>query len=144
MGQQPSRPTDMSKEVQVIGCGMSRKGTVSFGMACERLLDGPAYHVGQAIAIREEAHLLKWIDIVRHTPCKNEEDRAYVKAGLREQFKGYTATTDSPTIHFVEEQMELYPKAKIICSVRDFDDWWRSMEPVIKNANMPFLGFAFY
>lgn len=144
MGQHTSRPLDPSRQIQVIGAGMSRTGTVSFGLALERLLDGPVYHGGEAIVLREESHVRKWIDILRRTPCRNEGDRAYVKEGLREQLKGYVAVTDSPPINFVQELMELYPDAKVIATTRDPDDWWRSMEPVVRNSKMGFLGFAFY
>ena len=30
--------------------------------------------------------------------------------------------------------MEIYPHAKVICTMRDPDDWWRLMEPLIRNA----------
>ena len=40
--------------------------------------------------------------------------------------------------------MEIYPHAKVTCTVRDPDDWWRSMESVIRNAKTPLLRFAFY
>lgn len=144
MGQQPSHPTNPSKQIQVIGAGMSRTGTVSFGLALERLLDGPVYHGGEALALREESHIKKWIDIMYRTPCKNDRDQKFVKEALREQFRGYVAVTDSPPINFVAELMELYPDAKVICTTRDPDDWWRSMEPVVRNSKMGFLGFAFY
>ena len=123
---------------------MSRTGTVSFGLALERLLDGPAYNGGQAIVMREEAHLKNWISIVQQTPDKNVSDKAFVKHKLREQLRGYVAVTDSPPIQFVQELMEIYPHAKVICTERDPDDWWRSMEPVIRNAKMPFFRFVFY
>ena len=31
-----------------------------------------------------------------------------------------------------------------ICTTRDPDDWWRSMEPVVRNNKVGFLGFAFF
>jgi hypothetical protein len=40
MGQQSLIPTDLSRELRVIGAG-SRTGTVSFSMALEQLLNGP-------------------------------------------------------------------------------------------------------
>ncbi len=144
MGQHTSRPPDPSKQIQVIGAGMSRTGTVSFGLALERLLDGPVYHGGEALVIREERHIKKWIEILRRTPCKSDQDKEFVKEGLREQLSGYVAVTDSPPINFVEELIELYPDAKVICTTRDEDDWWQSMEPVVRNSKMGFLGFAFY
>ncbi len=54
MGQQPSIPTDLSRELQVIGAGFSRTGTVSFALALEKLLKGPVCHSGTAILLREE------------------------------------------------------------------------------------------
>jgi hypothetical protein len=57
MGQKPSIPTDLSKEVRVIGAGFSRTGTVSFALALERLLDGPVCHSGTNILLREEGAL---------------------------------------------------------------------------------------
>lgn len=144
MGQRTSHPPDPTKQIQVIGAGMSRTGTVSFGLALERLLDGPVYHGGEAIAVREESHVRKWIDILHRTPCRSDEDRRYVREALREHFKGYVAVTDSPLINFVEELLELYPDAKVIVTTRDPDDWWRSMGPIVRNSKMGFLGFAFY
>ena len=40
--------------------------------------------------------------------------------------------------------MEIYPHANVICTVRGPDNWWRLMEPVIRNAKMPFFRFVFY
>lgn len=134
----------MAKEIQVIGCGMSRTGTVSFGLACERLFGGPVYHGGQVIVEREEAHLLKWLDIFKWIPCQNEMDRSNIQHSLHKQLEGYTATFDFPCIRLVEEQMALYPNAKVICTIRDPEDWWRSFEPVVKQAGMPFLRFALF
>jgi len=145
MGQQQSqfRP-DPKNELQVIGCGMSRTGTSSFTAALEILLQGPVYHGGQALFLREEPHLKRWIDIIRHTPIKTVQDKKIVKDSLKEQMKGYVACTDSPLIQFVEELVELYPNATVICTVRDPDDSWRSMEPLIRNLNMGFLNFVFW
>jgi hypothetical protein len=54
MGQQPSIPTDLSKELRVIGAGFSRTGTVSFALALEKLLQGPVCHGGTTLFGREE------------------------------------------------------------------------------------------
>ena len=67
-----------------------------------------------------------------------------MKEGLREQLSGYVAVTDSPPINFVAELVELWPDALVICTTRDPDDWWRSMEPVVRNSKMGVLGFAFF
>lgn len=144
MGQTSSRPRDMTKEIEVIGCGMSRTGTVSFGLALEKLLHGPNYHGGEALFKREESHIKKWNEILHYTPCQSDHDKQMIKAGLRHQMAVYVACTDSPPILFIEELMELYPNAKVICTIRDPDDWWRSMEPIVKNAKVSFLSFVFF
>lgn len=50
----------------------------------------------------------------------------------------------SPPCNFVEELIELYPDAKVVATERDLEDWWRSMEPVVRNSKMGFLGLAFF
>ncbi|KAL9130375.1 MAG: hypothetical protein Q9217_001433 [Psora testacea] len=145
MGQaHSSPPKNLSREIEVIGCGMSRTGTLSFGLALEKLLNGPVYHGGEAIFKREEDHVTGWINILRHTPCKSAEDKVYIKDGLRRLLSGYIACTDIPPAAFTEELVEIYPNAKVICTVRDPGDWWRSMEPIVKNSKMGLLGFLFY
>lgn len=145
MGQQQSQfLRDRRNEIQVIGCGMSRTGTSSFTAALEILLQGPVYHGGGALFTREESHIKRWVSILQHTPIKSPADAQIVKDGLKEQLRGYVACTDSPPIQFVGELVELFPNAKVICTVRDADDWWRSMEPVVKNSKLGFLGFMFW
>lgn len=146
MGQHASRPPDPTKKIQVIGAGVSRTGTLSFGLALERLLDGPVYHGGSSLVLggNDERHVKKWIDILRHTPCKSTSDREFVKEGLRELLNGYVAETDSPPCDFVGELMELYPDAKVIATTRDPGEWWRSMEPLVKNSKLGFLGWVFF
>jgi hypothetical protein len=51
------RPTDLSREIQVIGSGFGRTGTMSFSAAIEKLLQGPVYHTGSIIAQDEECEL---------------------------------------------------------------------------------------
>lgn len=57
MGQTPSIPTDLTRELRVIGAGFSRTGTVSLALALERLLQGPVMHSGTASLMREEGKL---------------------------------------------------------------------------------------
>ena len=56
MGQDTSKPTDLSREIKVIGAGFSRTGTVSLALALEKLLNGPVCHSGTAILKREEGN----------------------------------------------------------------------------------------
>lgn len=54
MGGKPSIPTDPSRQVEVIGAGFSRTGTVTFSLAMERLLNGPVMHAGTQMLQRED------------------------------------------------------------------------------------------
>ncbi len=40
--------------------------------------------------------------------------------------------------------MELFPDAKVVCTVRDQGDWWRSMESMVRNSKVGFLGLVFF
>ncbi len=46
-------PKDFSRQVQVIGAGIGRTGTVSFSFALQKLLNGPVCHGGNACLHRE-------------------------------------------------------------------------------------------
>lgn len=54
MGGKVSKPTDPTRELQVIGAGYSRTGTLSMAMALEKLLDGPVMHGGSQFVGRED------------------------------------------------------------------------------------------
>ena len=58
---------------------------------------------------------------------------------LKELSAGFVACSDSPFNHFLEELLELYPEAIVICVERDKEKWWKSMEPVANNALSWFL-----
>ncbi len=81
-GQHPLSP---ATNLRVIGAGMSRTGTASFSAALSILRDGPVYHGGEALFLREEAHLKNWIRILRYTPCRSPADERIVTAGVRER-----------------------------------------------------------
>ncbi|KAG9783050.1 hypothetical protein KCU88_g3151, partial [Aureobasidium melanogenum] len=138
MGQTASQPVP-DKTLKVIGAGLSRTGTTSFGAACSYLLDGPCYHGGTQLLRSPESHINRWIDIFKHTPVQSEEDRQVVHAGVKEMLDGYVACTDLPSNAFVEELMHIYPDAKVICTVRDPDKWWNSLAPIVENANLTAL-----
>jgi hypothetical protein len=140
MGQTASVP-DPNVRLQVIGAGMSRTGTTSFTKALEILLNGPVYHGGTQLLKNDESHIKKWIDVTQHTPARNDADREYVLRGVGQLVHGFAACTDVPTAAFTSELMTLYPDAKVICTVRDADKWWASMEPVVRNANTKVLAW---
>ena len=88
-----------------------------------------------------ESHIKRWIDIIRHTPVKSEADRKALHAGVKEMLDGYVVCTDLPSNAFVEELMEIYPNAKVVCSVRDPDKWWNSLAPIVEKGNLTVLSW---
>ena len=88
-----------------------------------------------------ESHIKQWIDTIEHTPAETPEDKAYVLRNVKQLLDGYIACTDLPSNAFVGELMQIYPDAKVICTVRDPEKWWNSLGPVVEKANLTFLSW---
>ncbi|KAF2120336.1 P-loop containing nucleoside triphosphate hydrolase protein [Lophiotrema nucula] len=138
MGNQASVPQPGTR-FQVIGAGLPRTGTASFSEALRILLDGPVYHGGTQTTLGKPIEIKSWIKVLRHWPPKDEADRKLVFSIVGERLDGYAAVTDSPSCSCVQELMEIYPDAKVICTVRDPDAWVKSMAGVSDAATMWFL-----
>ncbi|PPJ61189.1 hypothetical protein CBER1_10750 [Cercospora berteroae] len=144
MGAEASKPQAGAK-VHVIGAGLSRTGTASFCAALEILLKGPVYHAGtQCVISDDEIHIKTWIDVLRRTPYKSAADKEFVLNKIRERMTGYVATADTPLAQFVPELLELYPEAKVICTVRDPDEWAKSMYQASAATLQAFLGIIMF
>ncbi len=100
-------------ELKVIGAGFGRTGTGSLRDALERLGFARCYHMSE---------------IMDHP----EKTRDWLDASLNQQtdwdeiFDGYQATADWPCCAFYKELHKHYPDAKLILTVRDPDEWYRS------------------
>lgn len=70
----------------------------------------------------------RWIDIFRHTPIRSKADKTFVLGTMLAVFQGFAGTMDVPGMLFVPELMELYPDAKVICTVRDPNAWAKSID----------------
>ncbi|KAF2648401.1 NAD dependent epimerase/dehydratase [Lophiostoma macrostomum CBS 122681] len=138
MGNEASTPRS-GVEYQVIGAGLSRTGTASFSEALRIILDGPVYHGGTQITLGKPVEIKSWIKIIDYWPPNNENDRKLVYSMIRDRLDGYVASTDSPTNFCTRELMEVYPNAKVICTIRDPDGWVKSMEGVSNSSTMWFL-----
>ena len=143
MGQQASTPKP-GTEFQVIGAGLSRTGTASFSRSLEILLDGPVYHGGTQTTLGPEVDIKSWIQILRHWPAKSPADKQLIQTLLRERLNGFAAITDAPGASLVPELMELFPNAKVICTVRNPDSWVKSMAGTSSAATMWFLRFVLF
>ncbi|KAF2208345.1 hypothetical protein CERZMDRAFT_107483 [Cercospora zeae-maydis SCOH1-5] len=144
MGAEASKPQAGAK-VQVIGAGLSRTGTASFCAALEILLKGPVYHGGTQCAVSaDEIHIKTWMHVLARTPYKSPTDKQFVLDKIRERTTGYVATADTPLAQFVPELLELYPDAKVICTVRDPDAWAKSIHQTSAASLQAFLGVLVY
>ncbi|KAE8376636.1 P-loop containing nucleoside triphosphate hydrolase protein [Aspergillus bertholletiae] len=135
MGQTVSVPKP-GAQIQVIGAGMPRTGTTSFSVALAILLDKPVYHCGTQLNRGPPSELKSWVRILRAWLAG---DRRTVLSTLRSCLTGYAAVTDAPSCNLVPELLELYPDAKVVCTVRDPVAWEKSMEHVHGAAAAWFL-----
>lgn len=129
--------------MKVIGAGLSRTGTTSFGTALSTLLDGPCYHGGTQVLNSPESHIKRWIEVIEQTPVQDAAARKFVRQNIKELMDGYVACTDLPSYAFVEELMDIYPDAVVICTIRDPDKWWASIAPIIEKGNRALLQWIF-
>ncbi|KAF2733204.1 hypothetical protein EJ04DRAFT_396055, partial [Polyplosphaeria fusca] len=136
MGGDVSKPTDPTRTLQVIGAGYSRTGTLSMAMALETLLSGPVMHGGSQLLGREDAYVRLWSRIF-DAHAKN--DRNLLLKILHQATAGFVAITDAPGNCFIEELLELYPEAEVVCVRRDKDRWWQSWKAVTNTAGQGFL-----
>lgn len=138
MGQNVSVPKP-GTELQVIGAGLPRTGTSSFNAALEILLDGPSYHGGTQISMGSPIEIASWIKILQYWNNGDPKDRPAMKDLLRQRLDGYSAVTDTPAAQLVPEILEIYPDAKVICTVRDPEAWTKSLAQIRNLALMWFL-----
>ena len=123
--------------IQVIGAGLPRTGTSSLVAAMEILGFGPSFHLtevyynpGYAPIFGRLLQAFRMTDS-RFVPKSKEESDA-MKDQLKDIFRGYKSTFDTPTCYLVPELMELYPHAKVLLSVRDSDEaWYKSVQDTI-------------
>jgi sulfotransferase family protein len=104
--------------MRVIGAGLPRTATTTQMFALEQLGVGPCYHMRDLLADLETG-LPLWEGAAAGRP---RWDRIFGNA---------CSTVDWPSARYYRELMEHYPDAKILLSVRDAEDWVRSMRQTV-------------
>lgn len=99
-------------ELEVIGAGLGRTGTLSLRAALETLGYGPCHHM-KVVLVEDPGTGPLWEQVA-------EGDLDV----LKEIYKGFKATVDYPGCIFYEQFMEWNPQAKVILSVRDNPEVW--------------------
>ena len=100
--------------LRIIGAGLGRTGTASLKTAIEMLGIGRCYHMKEVLANPE--HIGFWVDVA--------EDRA----DFDRIFSDFAATVDFPACIYWRDLIDYYPEAKIILSIRDAENWFRSTQ----------------
>jgi len=104
--------------LQVVGAGFGRTGTLSLKNALEKLGFGACYHMMEVFPRPE--HVAMWHRLAFGHPMDWDEI-----------FRGFRATVDWPAARWWREIAAQYPDAKVLLSVRDPEDWYRSMSDTI-------------
>jgi hypothetical protein len=104
--------------LKVIGAGFGRTGTLSVKTALEELGFGPCYHMVEVFS--KPGAMEQWDAIVRGEPVD-----------WNTIFEGYQASVDWPACAFYKEQMQAYPDAKVLLTIRDPEKWYESASSTI-------------
>ena len=108
--------------MEVIGAGFGRTGTNSLKIALEHLGFGPCHHMFE---VRDNPERLPdWQSLARGEQV--DWDKVFL---------GYRSQVDWPGARYWRELAAQYPKAKVILTVRDPDEWFDSVQATVA----PFL-----
>ena len=123
--------------LKVIGAGFGRTGTMSLKHALEDLGFGPCYHMIELT--NDPGKVAAWESASRGQT-----------AALENLFTNFQSVTDFPGCLFYRELHQLYPDAKVILTIRDPEDWYRSASktifrsyPSLKQLMVIISGYAF-
>lgn len=104
--------------VSVIGAGFGRTGTLSTKQALEQLGVGRCYHMSELFGRPDDV-------AVWHAAGRGE------RVDWHGFLAGFGATIDWPSCTFYREQMDAFPDAKVLLTVRDPERWYESVTNTI-------------
>jgi hypothetical protein len=109
------------KEVKVVGAGLGRTATNSFKQAMEILGFGPCYHMKEVIEHKKAVQWEKYAEDPKNLALLHS-----LLAGA-----GYASTCDFPSAPYWRQQLDIYPNAKVVLTLRDPEKWYKSCEDTI-------------
>ncbi|MGI9325010.1 MAG: sulfotransferase family protein [Pseudomonadales bacterium] len=109
--------------LEVIGAGFGRTGTLSLKGALETLGVGPCYHMMEVQ--KNPEHRQMWVDLHRGQGPAWET-----------VFANYRSAVDWPSCNFWQSQLQAFPDAKVLLSLRDGESWHRSVMNTIYPSSM--------
>jgi Sulfotransferase domain len=104
--------------LQVIGGSFGRTGSHSLALALETIGLGPCYHT-HAFQDHHE-HQPLWQDALDGKPVDWEA-----------LFNGYRSTVEWPTVAFLPQILEAFPRACVVLTLRDPESWYESATATI-------------
>jgi hypothetical protein len=110
--------------LKIIGAGFGRTGTSSLQVALEELLGGQCYHMKEVMM--QPAHLQAWHEFAVGKTSRMDWEWL---------FSDYTATVDCPVCMYYDELMEVFPDARVVLTVRDPQQWWKSFNRLMSTVN---------
>ncbi|CAG8151240.1 unnamed protein product [Penicillium salamii] len=113
------------KPMQVLVLGLCRTGTLSTWLGLQQL-GYETYHMTSIMQNPKDADM--WTEAFRG---KYHGGRPYGRQDWDQLLGHVEAITDFPGAVFVEELTQAYPDAKVVLTLRDPDDWVRSMKQTI-------------
>ena len=104
--------------IKIIGAGLPRTGTNTLKDSLEKLGYKKTYHMKELLVNPQTLHYWKTLD---QTGTTNWD----------ELYDGFQASVDFPAYPWYKEHLKKYPDAKIILTVRPFEDWYTSVHSTI-------------
>lgn len=107
--------------IKIIGAGLPRTGTNTLKTSLEMLGYVKTYHMKELLVHPDALH--HWLTL-RDTGTTNWDAL----------YDGCQATVDFPAYPWYKEHLKKYPDAKVILTVRPFEDWYKSIHSTIWQA----------
>jgi hypothetical protein len=107
--------------IKIIGAGLPRTGTNTLKASLEQLGYNKTYHMKELLGHPENLHY--WLSLQSTGITKWDE-----------LYQGFEATVDFPGYPWYKEHMTRYPDAKVILTVRPFENWYSSIYSTIWQA----------
>ena len=104
--------------LEIIGTGLARTGTMSLKEALEILTNEKCFHVIELLKKPKRVNILK------KGYKKNQIDWSAF-------YEGYSSAVDYPTCLYYKELMAINPEIKVIYTERDFDSWYESVKETV-------------
>ena len=117
-------------ELQFIGTGLARTGTMSLKMALEQLEGKSCFHMIDLFQAPQRAGIIK----------KGYKTNTIDWSAF---YEGYGSAVDYPTCLYYPELLALNPELKVIHTTRDFDSWYTSVLATVYRGKPKTAGAIF-